>query len=583
MTLATASVTLGKKPHLIVEMDLDVVTSATAAYASDGTPCYNTPETSKDAAWQPLTTSTRTLRFCSQTLPVPFGMSSVCHPCIISAQWSDDKLEIGRGLGQFGEATIELQDFADYDRTEDPYYSSRTTVPSKASFFRRLIKRTRYFHGRNIRLIWGYHSDTYDATQYETRNYRIYDISGPNDQGVVTIRAVGPLALLKISEAEVPVQLGGELLADLAIDGLSFSLSSDSIAATFPSSGMLVLGNNEIVDYTRTGNAFTLSSRGQEGTTAQSHSAGESVEPVLEIDESTPDMAPSAVVRRLLTEVGLDSSYIDASEWDALESGWFKAVQLQRIVLAQPKPVMELIKELCLQFGMFVWYDAVNSKVRITALRPPNPTGIPTWTDEDTLLDPVIAETDFSKRVSRVDVYGGLRSPVENDGDIKSYRFRLVGPTDGEETTQHQEPARQVWFSRWIDLDSVGLIARGTQAAVDSQVDGRTTWKVTVPASAIVSLEIGGTVWLDSKDFTDYAGDREIRLAIITSITPLELGHTYSVMLQPSSYAGRWAWAAANASPDYDVATEAEKDPSAFACDGTTLLMPNGDLPYRCQ
>lgn len=581
MTLAAQAETLGKMPWCMVELDLDVVTSATSAYAADGTPCYNTPETSRDPAWQTgFTTSVRTLRFGQQNMPPPYGMASICHPCLVDAQWTDDRLELGRGMGQFGELNVVLQDFQDNDRTEDPYYDSRTTKPGAGSFFRRLIRRVRYFHGRTIRLLWGFWSKDWTAADFETRTYRIHDVSGPDADGRVTIRAVGPLAFLKLSEKESPPQLGGKLAANLAAGALSFSLDSDTLAADYPASGIAVLSNSELVDYTRALNVFTLSSRGQEGTTDQDHTAGSSVEPCLLYE----DITPSEVIRDLLwTQAGLASSYQDAAEWDAIRDGWFKAVKINRTVLAQAKPTMDLVQELCVQFGIYVWYDAVNKKIRIDALRPPSPVGIPTWDDAGNLLEPMQITVDFSSRVSRVDVYGGLRTPVEPDNDPKSYVYRLVGITEGEGSTEHQEPSRKVWLSRWVDRPSVGIITRGTAATVAQLGDGRVEWSVVVPAADIVDLELGESVYITSKDLVDYAGSTETRLAVVVAIAPIEIGHTYRVTLSPSTFAGRWAWAAENGLPTYTSATAVQRDPSCFAADGTTGLMPNGDAGYRVQ
>lgn len=568
--VVTAADEIGKEPAVLVEIDLDYVTSATAAEDPDGARCYNTPSTS--AYWAPLTVGIKTRRFCNRECRKMFGLDAI--PSVVSAKWTDDALQLGKGLGNFGSVQITLQDHQDADRTEDPYWSSRSPVPSSGSFWRRLLKRNPYVYGRALRIKWGYRTDTYDATRWRTRTYLIQGITGPGADGSVTIQGVGPLAFSKLSNAQCPAPSEGTLLADMTTIATTFSLEDATMASAYGASGYVSIGD-EVMSFTRASNVFTVT-RACLDSLAEEHSAGDSVQLCVKWSADTLDQV---LYDLLVTYGGVDAALIPTAAWASLEAEWFSVYAFDTLI-GRPEKVMDLISELCEQTGSFLWWDAENALIQLAALRPALATSTRQWTDDDTLLAPLDPTIDLSERISRCDVLLGLRTPLADPEATESYRIRIVGAPHGEDVTEHGSPSRKVIYSRWFVPLQLSLARRIPYTITGQLRDGRQTWVARISAKDAADLSLNDTVEITSRDIVDTEGDPEPTLAIVVDIQADRIGHEYSVTLERSQFGGRWAWAMPDDDTEYDDATT--KDPAGFAC-GTDGLMANGDPGYRAQ
>ena len=88
-------------------------------------------------------------------------------------------------------------------------------------------------------------------------------------------------------------------------------------------------------------------------------------------------------------------------------------------------------------------------------------------------------------------------------------------------------------------------------------------------------------VRLRTRGLQDDTG-REIEgLFQVTQRSEPRAGERIKIVVQSYQFAGRFAYATANDSPIYALATPAQRDPGMFACDPITLKMPDGSPPYE--
>ncbi len=291
------------RPVTIVEWDLDWIADADVGPTNpDGTPCYRTPATTAGAigptAWRPI--ATRTRRWCDAAAPAVWTLDAI--PCVREIRVEAAKLELGESLGAFGQVTITLDDFADDDRQEDPFYARRASPPGRGSYLARLAARNPYVEGRPVRVI------TRDAAHPDQpdhiRHYLVRSFAR-SARGAWTLVGVSPLQLLNLRGAKAPKAIGWRLAEFLPAGAATASLEPESIQLADPIAGTLRIGD-EVADFARDGTTLTLV-RGQAATAPADHDAGDAPQPAVRFTDATIPQ----VVRTLLVEhAGVDPAFI---------------------------------------------------------------------------------------------------------------------------------------------------------------------------------------------------------------------------------------------------------------------------------
>lgn len=560
---------LQRLPFCIVEIDLDDVTSATAATDPvTGARCYNTPSTSQ--YWAPLTVGTKTRSFQSRSAPPMDGYYAV--PSVESVSWSDDELRFD-GLTSFGEVTIILQDHLDDDISEDPYYSSRPTTPGNASYWRRLLARNPYVQRRALRIKWGYWSSTYDAGDFVTRTYEIADIAGPDANGKVAIRGCSPLARSALAKTMVPEPSESRLGAAINSTDLTITLQDTSLITEFSSYGYCRI-NEEILYYTVTGSTIDVT-RAMFGTTASSHEVGDSIQQCVYFNNVT---IAAFLYYLVVTYGGVDSSYVPSTDWIATDDAWFSTYSIN-LCIATSTPIIDLLNQLSEQVGFWLHYDPEEAQIRMIPWRPPDPSAM-TTIDDTSILGPVKYGIDISQRVSRCDVLFGLRTPIHDVSNEASYRVRLVGDTKGESTEEYGFAQRKVLHSVFWAYDQAHLAKRGANSQSDARWQGRRTYTCTVPMNVAANVRLGDTIYFTSCDLTDTDGETELTVPCLVVGLSTKPGEEITLTLEPSIFIGRYAYAIAPTTDTY--LTTSTRDPAGFAC-GADGKMSNGDSGYRAH
>jgi hypothetical protein len=557
-------------PAWIVEMDLDYVTSATAATNPDGSPCYNTPATS--AGFAPLSVGTRTRRWCARTAPLWPGLQALA--CVESVKLQDEQLTLGAALGKLGVATITLRDFLDDDRGEDPYYSTRVPTPAPALYFQRLLARNPYIQGRAVRIWRGYLTDGYESGNGEWLTY--YAKSWARTAGgQITLEAVGPLRLVNMDQATAPAASHWRLAAALTTSSTSATLATGSYDdAHDPSTGLLRFGD-EIAAFSRSGTSLTLT-RAQAGTSAATADADDNLQRCTQyVDARIDDL----IADLLITYAGVDAALIPTAAWAAEVDTWLSTYRISELI-SEPTEVVELLNDLARQVGLALWWDAAAGVIRLLALRPPIDGIAATLRDSD-LLAPVQITRDLGRRISRCDVLFDRRSLADDPQSAASYRKRVIGRSIGAGAYEHGSEASALIKGRFFAADDEALALRCAYVQSAQYRDGLVRVQVDV-SKRHEGIAVGDVIDLLSQDLTDATGSTPLRMRMrITAKTTLHTGHSYRLTGVPSIYGARYAvlMDASTVPADYAAATPAERDPAFFLAE-TTGSMPGGDLGY---
>lgn len=121
---------------------------------------------------------------------------------------------------------------------------------------------------------------------------------------------------------------------------------------------------------------------------------------------------------------------------------------LYTTLIAEPTSVQALCKELIRQAALAVWWDDINSLIRLRVLRQ-----IATDAalfDESVVVEKTLSVSDQpEKRLSRVWVYFGQVNPLKKVDDADNYRS-CVGVVNLEREDDYGAPAIEKIYSRWI-------------------------------------------------------------------------------------------------------------------------------------
>lgn len=568
MTLDAERQRDGARPLVVVELDLDLVTSATAATTPDGSPCYRTPATSR--GFEPLTVGVRTHRFCSSSAPRPWQLDAI--PCIPTGglRQESTRLVAGSGMARLGTATVTLLDWLDDDRGEDPYFDERDPPPQPASYCGRLAARQPYMEGRAVRVGIGYATDGYDPAAIEWSHYVVRSFKRGR-RGAWSLECVSPLQLMAMRDARVPRRVGWALGSDITASATTCTLRTGSWQAADPASGVLRI-DDELCTFTRTDADLALS-RAQQGTSAAAHTADAALQPCLYWSSAMVDI----IVADILQAVGIDAGLIDTAAWAAERSTWLASYALAPQPISEPTKALDLLQELCDQVGLLLWYDERVPTIRFRALRPVAGS-VATITDADLLEDPD-ERVDPDHRVSRCAVLYGPRSAISSLSEDSQFRARLLSQTQGEGPHEWGSVSERVLRSRWIASSGGVLAARAATTLVSALRDGRRSLRVRV-GKHLGGIELGDVVTLASSALVDASGAAAGSRQLVVQRTPAADGASVELVLEPFALASRFAHVMPNDHiSTYAATADEDRDPAWFLSDDDGRL-PGGDIGY---
>jgi len=404
--------------------------------------CFNSFATCQDR--ENYTSETVTVRYSLASGVLDRDVDSI--PSLASVDIRPARLSLGESIGVRASVTIQFKDHTSPDTGPDGdyYLSSRDYDPiERGTYWGKFRARQPFTRGQNIRVIYG--DDNQSLGQMETRHFIIDSVAGPNSDGTFTIIAKDVLKLADGKQSQAPAISRGFLSADVTPSASSFSLLPSGIGdIDYPASGKGQIGGKEIVTFTRSEDAVTITARGLDGTTAVEHDEGDRFQLCLEYSGARC----TDIIRDLLINfAGVSDSYIPIASWNTEDDTYI--ARNYTGIIAEPTAVVDLVNELLSQTASTIWWDDEARLLLFQVLRAVSAASSE-YTDDIIVAGSFQTKDQPEKRVSQVWTSFGQINPLEPLDDPKNYRASLATVNLPSEDDFGGVPAIRQIFSRWI-------------------------------------------------------------------------------------------------------------------------------------
>jgi hypothetical protein len=313
---------------------------------------------------------------------------------------------------------------------------------TRGSFWTKWLARNPYFVNYRCRVRIGTADQALAAMT--VRSYVLDAIEGPDEAGRVTVTAKDLFSRLEGQKAMAPAASRGALSADLTGTPASFTAVPAGIGnLQYQAAGYVAIGD-EIIQFTRSADVFTIVARGAFGTTQADHKQEDLVQQVLRY---SAQRAHDVVYDLLLNYGNVPAASLPKGDWDA---AMISITALYTANIAAPTPVQDLVGELSEQVGFTAWHDTLSDQVQMAPLRASSPTVV--IGNDDLLAGAGLQlKKQTDRRASQVWVYYAQINPKKDLGERANYRSRLVSVDLGSEgADKYGTPAIREVFSRWI-------------------------------------------------------------------------------------------------------------------------------------
>jgi len=438
--------TSGRRPLMVVEIDVDTcsneygVLPCSAVLPEPGFQCFNTFSTCQDRG--NFNKSTKTLRFCEDVAGLPVDFGAIPSIKIQGVTLDPTIIDPAKTLGIRAKTTINFTDHPYTDNITDPYVIARQYDPlERGTFWGKFLARNPNYEGRNLRVIVGYLNDDGQFEAGPERLFLIDKIEGPDSAGNVRLIAKDILTLAENKKQKLPKASNGKLNGAINATQTTFSVDNGS---QYDASGVIAI-NKELLNFTRSGNNFTVS-RGQYGTPAAQQSDKSTVQQCLSYtDENVID-----IVRDLLLRVDVDPSFIPFAEWTQEKIDWLEFNEYSRVI-SKPTGVSQLLNELCEQSLISIWWDERVQKVKLKSMSPPlDVASIPTITDDANFIEGSLKIDRLTdQRLTQVWLYSELENQISDNKKQENYE-RVDVVIDADSEALYGDVREKIILGTWL-------------------------------------------------------------------------------------------------------------------------------------
>jgi len=572
MTFAAEKVKVGRLPAILVEMDLDecALTYGIApctASAGSGNECINSRQTCQDTA-NFDNTSTKTLQFSSVLIPgEPY-----LH-CVESATLAPTVINPNKGLGQRASIRIMVNDFPHHDRGIDPYIANRSyDATAQGSYWTKFQARQRHFAGRPLRIKSGYIADPFNASDFQTRNYIIDSISGPDAAGRFTIGAKDVLKLADDKRAQAPIPTTGVLVADITDVATSLTVTSGTESEYTAEGDYLRIGEEVIQSpvANRSSNVFSNLTRGAFNTTAEAHELGDGVQSCKYLNAVN---VVDLVEDLLENYASVPTAYIVDADWDAERDNYYSSAVINTVI-SKPTGVTELVNQLAKQFFFQIWWNEIDQEIIFHPIVPPrNVAVINEFNDDQHLIDKsVVLAANEESRLTRVLVYYNPSNPIDIDDPENYQGIYVIIEADAESAAEYNDIRQEVILAHFVDSEALAV-----------QVGGRLLNRFrNVPRMLNFKL--------DTKDATDWTGNyidinsarivgeggankvTRFQVTSVQEVTAPLPGTVYQYKAIELNFTGNYGYIGPNTLGEYSAEDDADRANYAFISPATGIF-----------
>ena len=401
------------------------------------------------------------------------------------------------------------------------------------------------------------------------KSFFLEEVNGPDANGSVSLTVRDILSRTDGGSAKVPRATSGALNAGInaSADTLVVALAPGEAWQEYKqrnaSFGLLKIGKeilqfNVFLEDTPSAGFITFGGveRGQFGTIAESHSAGDSVQygPLF------VDMKPFRIIKELLEDwAGVPTSWIPESDWSDEHDRWLLPYNQITGGIIEPIDVDEAIGEILESVMASMWVDTVNREIKFRAARPAEEDIIALNDQNDILAGSMSRQVKMAEQVSRADVYFGVINLNEKVDETKNYLNRRT--RFGE---QLGLPRTRQILSRWLKTDVQATETARTLMQASNSLPIYVT--LSVGANRVGHINPGDVVRLHTRIVQDVTGLNLSSLYLVIEVNE-NGGESATLTLRSiGGFPATSEWAPSDA-PDFDDATDEEKEQYAFWAD----------------
>jgi len=411
-----------------------------------GTKCFNTEATCP--VYESFAETNKIYKFIEPVENMPLSDGFI--PSLKSVSITPGAIKVGGGLGSRSVASISFYDHPHSDIGIDPYRDDRAYDPfTRGTFWGKFRARNKYLIGSLVRIYHGYITNN-NITSFNYANaismdFYIESMSQPGS-GTVSIVAKDPLKGADDKRALAPRQNSGKIQSPItsAVSQVITLLPSGVGDLEYAATGIVNLGGVECAEFTRTGDAMTLTTRGVRGTVASAHAAEVYVQQCLVYDAERASFICSDLAG---TYALIDTDFIEDAVWDAECDNFLP--MLYDAFITNPTPVISLMSALGTEAPSDYFWNERKNKIEFKAIKPA-PADAPLWDDDKTFIESDISISDAADlRVSTVIVNFDVINPLGNLEDANNYRQSYIA-TDTDSVRQYGSQAIKTINSKFI-------------------------------------------------------------------------------------------------------------------------------------
>jgi hypothetical protein len=439
---------------------------------------------------------TETFRFAQATDYLSNSIDAI--PSIGDVSFSPATISLGENLGMRASLKIAFNDHKHVFNGE-PYGQGTFWGKWRGRYGTKL-------RGCPVRLIRGVVGQTLE--QMETRHYILEASEGPTPGASYMIEAKDVLKLADDDRAQAPYISNGKLTGAINSSTTSAALTPTGIGnLEYPASGWICLGGKEVVAFTRSGDALTIT-RGQFGSVAQQHSAGDRAQLVLRYDG---DNVADILYDLFVTYAGVPAGYINLAEWQAETAAQLGVIYAA--TLCEATSVRKLVSELIQQAALAVWWDDRAQKIRLQVLREIS-TDADTFGEDRIIAGSLSVKEQPTKRISQIWSYYGQRDPTDAAAKEDGYRAALA-TVDLTTEDAYGSAAVTKLQCRWIE--TLSAAERLNQIQLSRFRDPPRNFNFSLAFNELVNLAGGYQLtWWANQDETGLAVPAKIQITKIT-------------------------------------------------------------------
>lgn len=549
--------TVGREVVQIVELVQPFCTRTfgVAPCTATGEKCFNTRSTCKDAPNFDL--GSKSLFFSRESVAAR-GVVGAPYiiPSLVSVKTAPTRINLtganpnAVGLGNRALASVTFKDHPHTDRVVDPYVDGRSYSPlERGSFWTKWIARNKYWQKTQINIYEGYAGQT--LAQMVKRTYFMEGLSAQNDAGQVTIQARDILARLEARKAQAPIASPGVLYA--GIDATQTSIEvANALEADYAAAGVIRI-SDEIITYTAraastNGVTFTGCTRGEFNTVADAHDVDENAQQCLYFEDERAD----DVLSHLLTTYGgIEASWLDTVNW-ASEFDNYLPFYLLTALITDPEAVVDLVSQIIVQVGLYLWWDERDRLVKMKAIR-----GVDAQPDTISAAKNILKGTfAISKkpkeRASQVWVYYDQTDYIGSRTDPTSYGSSFIlANLESEGENLYGEASIRKIFARWL---TSGALAENTASKIITRF-------VDTPSECTFEMDakdrsywVGDTIAINHHLDVDEFGAKQTRFWTIVSAEEVMPGERVKYTAEDTTLYGKIFRILAGGAADYNPA-----------------------------